>query len=214
MSGVQTPNLAGVIAKPFDPMTLAAEIAALLGWADCDDVNVDDAGTDDAAEDGCAAVLSSPSAAHARPRTWPAPTELGDALAEVAAGALDESSRREAAVRSAHQLAGSAGTFGFAGVSSWPVELERLLRRGRTLSGLEPAQLASRARPGPTGCSDELDVGPALPARRATAEPDRLTAGAPPVQQPGGQDAADGAAEVGLPGHPGWPGSTPQISPP
>lgn len=27
-------NLAGVIAKPFDPMTLAAEISQLLGWAD------------------------------------------------------------------------------------------------------------------------------------------------------------------------------------
>lgn len=28
------PNLAGVIAKPFDPMTLATEISQLLGWID------------------------------------------------------------------------------------------------------------------------------------------------------------------------------------
>lgn len=27
-------NLVGVIAKPFDPMTLAAEISQLLGWTD------------------------------------------------------------------------------------------------------------------------------------------------------------------------------------
>ncbi len=27
-------NLAGIIAKPFDPMTLAAEISRLLGWTD------------------------------------------------------------------------------------------------------------------------------------------------------------------------------------
>ena len=27
-------NLAGVIAKPFDPMTLATEISQLLGWTD------------------------------------------------------------------------------------------------------------------------------------------------------------------------------------
>ena len=33
MSGSE-PNLVGVIAKPFDPMTLADEISELLGWRD------------------------------------------------------------------------------------------------------------------------------------------------------------------------------------
>ncbi len=33
MSGSE-PNLVGVIAKPFDPMTLAEEISELLGWRD------------------------------------------------------------------------------------------------------------------------------------------------------------------------------------
>lgn len=65
--------------------------------------------------------------------------ELRTALGQAAAG-LDDSGW-EAAERTAHQLAGSAGTFGFASVSERARLLERYFADGAALT-LEPTRLA------------------------------------------------------------------------
>jgi HPt (histidine-containing phosphotransfer) domain-containing protein len=54
--------------------------------------------------------------------------ELTEALALAAAGQLDDD-RRMAAIAAAHQLVGSAGTFGFPGASDLAAELERFFVR-------------------------------------------------------------------------------------
>ncbi len=86
-------------------------------------MNVDNAGPDDVAEDRLRAVVES-IGGHARSANLSRADRLSEALAEVAAGSLDESGRREA-TEVAHQLVGSAGTFGFAEASHLAGEIER-----------------------------------------------------------------------------------------
>jgi HPt (histidine-containing phosphotransfer) domain-containing protein len=86
-------------------------------------VNEGDSGPDDDAETRLRAVVES-IGGHARSANLARADRLSEALAEVAAGALDESDRRRA-TDIAHQLVGSAGTFGFAGASQLAGEIER-----------------------------------------------------------------------------------------
>jgi HPt (histidine-containing phosphotransfer) domain-containing protein len=86
-------------------------------------VNEGDSGPDDDAETRLRAVVES-IGGHARSANLARADRLSEALAEVAAGALDESDRRRA-TDIAHQLVGSAGTFGFTGASQLAGEIER-----------------------------------------------------------------------------------------
>jgi HPt (histidine-containing phosphotransfer) domain-containing protein len=61
---------------------------------------------------------------HARSANLARAAHLDRVLADIAAGRDDEE-ERERATESAHQLVGSAGTFGFPGASSLAGELER-----------------------------------------------------------------------------------------
>jgi HPt (histidine-containing phosphotransfer) domain-containing protein len=86
-------------------------------------VNEGHGGPDDDAEARLRAVVES-IGGHARSANLARADRLSEALAEVAAGALNESDRRRA-TDIAHQLVGSAGTFGFAGASQLAGEIER-----------------------------------------------------------------------------------------
>ncbi len=86
-------------------------------------MRADDNGPDDIAEDRLRAAVESISD-HARSVNLDRADRLGQALAKVAAGARDEATRQEAA-EIAHQLVGSAGTFGFAGASQLAAAIER-----------------------------------------------------------------------------------------
>jgi HPt (histidine-containing phosphotransfer) domain-containing protein len=86
-------------------------------------VNGGGSGPDDDAEARLRAVVES-IGGHARSANLARADRLSEALAEVAAGALDESDRRRA-TDIAHQLVGSAGTFGFPGASQLAGEIER-----------------------------------------------------------------------------------------
>ena len=86
-------------------------------------MNEGDSGPDDDAEARLRAVVES-IGGHARSANLARADRLSEALAEVAAGALDESDRRRA-TDIAHQLVGSAGTFGFPGASQLAGEIER-----------------------------------------------------------------------------------------
>ena len=61
---------------------------------------------------------------HARAANLARAAHLEQVLADIAAGQADEE-ERQGATESAHQLVGSAGTFGFAGASQLAGELER-----------------------------------------------------------------------------------------
>ena len=61
---------------------------------------------------------------HARSVNLARAAHLDKVLADIAAGRVDEGEREEA-TEVAHQLVGSAGTFGFAGASQLAGELER-----------------------------------------------------------------------------------------
>lgn len=61
---------------------------------------------------------------HARSVNLDRAARLSQALVDVAAGGRHEATRR-AATEAAHQLVGSAGTFGFAGASQLAGEIER-----------------------------------------------------------------------------------------
>lgn len=67
--------------------------------------------------------------------------ELTAALDRVAEQRLDPAGW-EAAERTAHQLAGSAGTFGFDGVTVVARSLERFLAESRVAGTAEPDRLA------------------------------------------------------------------------
>jgi HPt (histidine-containing phosphotransfer) domain-containing protein len=86
-------------------------------------VNEGGSGPEDDAEVRLRAVVES-IGGHARSANLARADRLSEALAEVAAGALDESDRRRA-TDIAHQLVGSAGTFGFPGASQLAGEIER-----------------------------------------------------------------------------------------
>ena len=83
----------------------------------------DDNGPDDVAEDRLRAAVES-IGDHARTVNLTRAERLGEALAAIAAGSREESARQEAA-EIAHQLVGSAGTFGFLGPSQLAGTLER-----------------------------------------------------------------------------------------
>jgi HPt (histidine-containing phosphotransfer) domain-containing protein len=61
---------------------------------------------------------------HARSANLARASHIAQVLADIAAGRADEDQRRSA-TESAHQLVGSAGTFGFPGASQLAGELER-----------------------------------------------------------------------------------------
>jgi HPt (histidine-containing phosphotransfer) domain-containing protein len=67
--------------------------------------------------------------AHARTVNLGRAARLADALAGADDGGLDDSAR-QAATELAHQLVGSAGTFGFAGASDLAGELEQFFADG------------------------------------------------------------------------------------
>lgn len=74
--------------------------------------------------------------AHARTTNLVRAEQLDDALTQLETGGLD-GAQREAAVRSAHQLAGSAGTFGLgaaSGLASW---FERFFGRAENAASSE-----------------------------------------------------------------------------
>jgi len=66
---------------------------------------------------------------HARSVNLGRAGRLADVLATMGGGRLDDD-QREAATDLAHQLVGSAGTFGFAGASQLAAELERFFTDG------------------------------------------------------------------------------------
>lgn len=78
-------------------------------------------------------------AAQARRTNVVRTTEIRAAVARARSEGLDAADWA-AAERTAHQLAGSAGTFGYAGVSALALSLERLLARAGE-SGADAAQL-------------------------------------------------------------------------
>jgi HPt (histidine-containing phosphotransfer) domain-containing protein len=66
---------------------------------------------------------------HARSVNLARAAHLAQVLADIAAGRTDENERQQA-TESAHQLVGSAGTFGFPGASQLAGELERYFVEG------------------------------------------------------------------------------------
>jgi HPt (histidine-containing phosphotransfer) domain-containing protein len=86
-------------------------------------VTLDEGGPDDVAEDRLRAAVES-IGGHARSVNLGRADQLSQALAAVAAGARDDETRQEA-TEIAHQLVGSAGTFGFTAASQIAGEIER-----------------------------------------------------------------------------------------
>ena len=83
----------------------------------------DQGSSDDGTEDRLRAAVES-IGDHARSVNVDRADRLAQALVEVAAGARDQATRQQAAAI-AHQLVGSAGTFGFSGASQLAGEIER-----------------------------------------------------------------------------------------
>jgi HPt (histidine-containing phosphotransfer) domain-containing protein len=117
-------------------------------------VTVDNGGSDDIAEDRLRAVVES-IGGHARSANLSRADRLSEALAAVAAGSLDESARREA-TEVAHQLVGSAGTFGFPEASQLAGEIERYFVEADLG---DPVRLAT-ARDQVRRVQEELAAGP------------------------------------------------------
>lgn len=97
--------------------------------------------TEESAPDPLAAVLAS-IAARARHTNLTRVEEIGTALDLAASGSLDQPGRA-AAEQTAHQLAGSAGTFGFAEVSEHARALERFLAETAGPGVPDPEPLAA-----------------------------------------------------------------------
>jgi HPt (histidine-containing phosphotransfer) domain-containing protein len=91
-------------------------------------VTLDEGGADDGAEDRLRAAVES-IGGHARSANLDRADRLDQALAAVAAGARDQATRHDAS-EIAHQLVGSAGTFGFTGASELAGQLERYFAEG------------------------------------------------------------------------------------
>ena len=111
-------------------------------------MRADDAGDEERQERLRAAVESI--GGHARSVNQERAVRLGRALSEVAAGHRGETRRREA-TEAAHQLVGSAGTFGFSEASELAGEVERYLRDGDLddVAGVAPARAHVRPLPDP-----------------------------------------------------------------
>ena len=86
-------------------------------------MNPEDPGHREPPEDRLRAAVESISG-HARSVNLARAAHLDQVLADIAAGRTDEGERQRA-TESAHQLVGSAGTFGFPGASQLAGELER-----------------------------------------------------------------------------------------
>ncbi|GAA3694245.1 hypothetical protein GCM10022204_07570 [Microlunatus aurantiacus] len=116
------------------------------------------AGSRPVPSDDFAAVLST-IASQARRTNLVRVLELTAALDRVADEQLDPAGWA-AAERTAHQLAGSAGTFGFDGVTVLARSLERFLAETRTAGAAEPDRLAA-ARRQLDRAGEQLAAGPA-----------------------------------------------------
>jgi HPt (histidine-containing phosphotransfer) domain-containing protein len=113
-----------------------------------------DQDSDDFAEDRLRAAVES-IGDHARSVNLDRADRLNQALAAVAAGSVEEATRRQAA-EIAHQLVGSAGTFGFSGASQLAGEIGRYFVEGDLA---DPNQLAT-AREQVRRLREELAAGP------------------------------------------------------
>ena len=111
-------------------------------------------GPDDVADDRLRAAVES-IGDHARSVNLDRADRLDRALAEVAAGSRKEATRREAA-DTAHQLVGSAGTFGFSGASQLAGEIERYFVE----SDLDVTDRLATARDQVRRLKEELATGP------------------------------------------------------
>jgi len=113
-----------------------------------------DQDSDDFAEDRLRAAVES-IGDHARSVNLDRADRLNQALAAVADGSEEEMTRRQAA-EIAHQLVGSAGTFGFSGASQLAGEIGRYFVEGDLA---DPNQLAT-ARDQVRRLREELATGP------------------------------------------------------
>ena len=92
---------------------------------------------------------------HARSVNLGRADRLSRALAEVAAGRWDEATRLEA-TETAHQLVGSAGTFGFPGASQLAGEIERYFLQADLADQVRLATARDQVR----RLQEELSAGP------------------------------------------------------
>ena len=113
-----------------------------------------DQGPDDVAEDRLRAAVES-IGDHARSVNLDRADRLDEALAEVSAGLREKANLREAA-EVAHQLVGSAGTFGFSGASQLAGEIERFFVEGDP----DDADQLAMARDQVRRVREELATGP------------------------------------------------------
>jgi HPt (histidine-containing phosphotransfer) domain-containing protein len=103
---------------------------------------------------------------HARSVNLARAARLDRVLADIAAGRDDEG-ERQLATESAHQLVGSAGTFGFPGASSLAGELERYFVEA---DFTDPDRLVA-AREQVARLRAELAAGPAYPPEDEGRDP-------------------------------------------
>lgn len=123
---------AGVLAKPFDAMTLPTAVALALGWSGMTN-------DDEFAAEIARVWDASKGTMHAR-------LDAVDAAgAALLAGSLDDE-RRAAAIAAAHKLAGSLGTFGLPEGSALAAELDMMLRAPGIPPVLRLSELAERLR--------------------------------------------------------------------
>ncbi|MDN5761209.1 MAG: Hpt domain-containing protein [Microlunatus sp.] len=98
-------------------------------------------------------------AAHARRTNLARARNIAAAFETAATGGLDRAGW-SAAERAAHQLAGSAGTFGFSGVSERALVLEHFLHdvitSGAVTSGTIPPERLAQARAWLAELTDQL----------------------------------------------------------
>ncbi len=202
-------ELAGVIPKPFDPMTLSADMARSAG--------VVRRSEETRTWRADRRIRTRPDRArrvrsighHARAVNLDRAARLADALAvgRRRLGWTTPSGRRPPS--SPTSWSARPAPSAFPAPRSWPAELERFFADG---AFDDPDAAGARAQ---SGSSGRPAAEPDLAASRAPAE-DLSAAGSSwarpatargaPVQQPGGEHPADGAAEVGLPADPGRSG--------
>jgi HPt (histidine-containing phosphotransfer) domain-containing protein len=103
---------------------------------------------------------------HARSVNLARAAHLARVLTDIAAGRSDEAAR-QAATESAHQLVGSAGTFGFPGASQLAGELERYFVEA---DFTDPDRLLA-AREQVARLRAELAAGPAYPPEDEGRDP-------------------------------------------
>lgn len=96
--------------------------------------------------------------AHARTANLVRVEQLDDALSRLEDGGLD-GSQREVAVRSAHQLAGSAGTFGLDGASRLASWFEQFFGRTENTAATELSEARGRLSELRTRLEEPPDLG-------------------------------------------------------